>query len=267
VFAGLDVVTLSMRLAVLADIHGNLPALEVVLDDLAHRDVAQVVNLGDCASGPLWPRETLAGLIALRWPTVRGNHDRILGRDRPEAMAPSDRFAYGETDSAQRTWLTLLPPALDLGQGVLAFHARPGDDDAYLVEDISGGRLVAATGEAVAERLAGVGGHVILTGHSHLPSVTSLPGGRTVVNPGSVGLPAYADPTEPAHVSESGSPFTRYAIVTVEDGRLVGVDQIALAYDHAAAAERAEANGQPEWAHALRTGRISASGPAGSAVA
>jgi predicted phosphodiesterase len=267
VFAGLDVVTLSMRLAVLADIHGNLPALEVVLDDLAHRDVAQVVNLGDCASGPLWPRETLAGLIALRWPTVRGNHDRILGRDRPEAMAPSDRFAYGETDSAQRTWLTLLPPALDLGQGVLAFHARPGDDDAYLVEDIAGGRLVPAPGEAVAERLAGVGGHVILTGHSHLPSVTSLPDGRTVVNPGSVGVPAYQDPTEPAHISESGSPLARYAIITVEDGRLVGVDQVALAYDHAAAAARAEANGRPEWAHALRTGRAPASGPADPASA
>ena len=256
-----------MRLAVLSDIHGNLPALEVVLDDLGRRDVAQVVNLGDCASGPLWPRETLAGLIALRWPTVRGNHDRILGRDRPDAMGPSDRFAHSETESAQRTWLTLLPPALDLGEGVLAFHARPGDDDAYLLEDVAAGRLGAAAVETVAERLAGVAGNVILTGHSHLPSVASLPDGRTVVNPGSVGLPAYRDPTEPVHISESGSPLTRYAIVTVEDGRLVGVDQVALAYDHAAAAARAEANGQPDWAHALRTGRMPASVPAASATA
>ena len=48
-----------MRLAVVADIHGNLPALEAVLDDLGWRQVDAVVNLGDCASGPLWPRETL----------------------------------------------------------------------------------------------------------------------------------------------------------------------------------------------------------------
>ena len=256
-----------MRLAILSDIHGNLPALEAVLDDIARRDIGQVVNLGDCASGPLWPRETLAGLIALQWPTVRGNHDRILGRDRPEAMAPSDRFAHAETESAQRTWLTLLPPALDLGDGVVAFHARPGDDDAYLLEEVAGGRLVAARPDKVAARLGGVGGTIILTGHSHLPSVVTLDDGRTIINPGSVGLPAYDDPSEPAHVSESGSPLARYAIITVEGGRLVRLDMIALPYDHEAAAARAEANGRPEWAHALRTGRMPSPSPALAAVA
>lgn len=245
-----------MRLAVLADIHGNLPALEAVIDDLSRREVDAVVNLGDCASGPLWPRETLAGLIALRWPTVRGNHDRILGRDRPETMGPSDRFAYDETESAQRTWLALLPPALDLGHGIVAFHGRPGDDEAYLLEDVTGGALVSADPATVAARLAGVEAAVVLTGHSHLPTLRHLPDGRLVLNPGSVGLPAYDDPDEPAHVSESGSPLARYAILRLEDGRVTGVDQIALAYDHEAAASRAEANGRPDWAHALRTGRM-----------
>jgi predicted phosphodiesterase len=247
-----------MRLAVLSDIHGNLPALEAVLDDLAGRSVDQIVNLGDCASGPLWPRETLAGLIALRWPTVRGNHDRVLGRDRPDSMGPSDRFAHGETESAQRTWLTLLPPALVVGDGILAFHARPGDDDAYLLEDITGGRLVPAEAETVAERLGAIGGSVILTGHSHLPAVAALPDGRAIVNPGSVGLPAYDDPEAPAHVSETGSPLARYAIVTVADGELRSADLVAVAYDHEAAARRALDNDRPDWAHALRTGRMAA---------
>jgi predicted phosphodiesterase len=245
-----------MRLAVLSDIHGNLPALEAVLDDLAGRTIDQIVNLGDCASGPLWPRETLAGLIALRWPTVRGNHDRVLGRDRPDSMGPSDRFAHGETESAQRTWLTLLPPALVVGEGVLAFHARPGDDDAYLLEDIEDGRLVPAPAETVAMRLSGIEGSVILTGHSHLPSVAWLPDRRAVINPGSVGLPAYEDPETPAHVSESGAPLARYAIVTVEGGALRSVDLVAVAYDHEVAARQALDNGRPDWAHALRTGRM-----------
>ena len=256
-----------MRLAILSDIHGNLPALEAVLDDLARRDVTQVVNLGDCASGPLWPRETLAGLIALQWPTVRGNHDRILGRDRPEKMAPSDRYAHAETESAQRTWMTLLPPALDIGEGVVAFHARPGDDDAYLLEDVVDGRLAAARPAAVAERLGGVAGNIILTGHSHLPSLVCLDDGRTIINPGSVGLPAYDDPAEPAHVSEAESPLARYAIIVVEDGRLVSLDMIALPYDHEAAAARAEANERPVWAHALRTARMPTPSPALAAVA
>ena len=245
-----------MRLAVLSDIHGNLPALEAVLDDLGRRSVDQIVNLGDCASGPLWPRETLAGLIALRWPTVRGNHDRILGRDRPDTMGPSDRFAHSETESAQRTWLTLLPPALSLGDGVLAFHARPGDDDSYLLEDVVDGRLVPADAEAVAARLGAVNGTVILTGHSHLAALAALPDGRAIVNPGSVGLPAYEDESAPAHVSESGAPLARYAIVTVEGGRLTGADLVAVAYDHEAAARQAHDNGRPDWAHALRTGRM-----------
>jgi predicted phosphodiesterase len=245
-----------MRLAILADIHGNLPALEAVLADLDQRRIDSVVNLGDCASGPLWPRETLAGLIALRWPTVRGNHDRILGRDRPETMGPSDRFAYQETQSAQRTWLTLLPPALDLGQGVVAFHGRPGDDEAYLLEDVAEGRLVPAEADMVGGRLTGVAAAVILTAHSHRPGLQQLPDGRIVLNPGSVGVPAYHDTEEPAHVSETGSPFARYAVLQVVEGQVGSVDQIAVAYDHETAAERAESNGRPEWAYALRTGRM-----------
>jgi predicted phosphodiesterase len=245
-----------MRLAVLADIHGNLPALEAVLDDLERRRVDGVVNLGDSASGPLWPRETLAGLIALRWPTVRGNHDRTIGRDRPETMGASDRFAYDEIQSAQRTWLALLPPALDLGNGIVAFHGSPGDDEAYLLEDIVGGMLVPAHPETVAARLAGVEAPVVLTAHSHLPALLTLPDGRLVLNPGSVGLPAYDDPVEPAHVSESGAPFARYAVLRLSGGAVTGVDQIALNYDHEAAARRATSNGRPEWAYALRTGRM-----------
>src|SRR5215471_15524104 len=66
----------AMRIAVLADFHGNLAALEAVVEDLQNRRPDQVVNLGDCVSGPLWPSETAALLMALGWPTVRGNHDR-----------------------------------------------------------------------------------------------------------------------------------------------------------------------------------------------
>ncbi|TIT30318.1 MAG: metallophosphoesterase family protein, partial [Mesorhizobium sp.] len=80
-----------MRIAVLADIHGNLLALDAVLDDLKHRGGADItVNLGDCVSGPLWPRETMERLQALKLPTVRGNHDRRVAQDpADETMWPS----------------------------------------------------------------------------------------------------------------------------------------------------------------------------------
>jgi predicted phosphodiesterase len=242
-----------MRIAVVADIHGNAPALEAVRADIARRNVERIVNLGDCVSGPLWPRETIEVLITARWPTVRGNHDRWVGEHPPESLSASDVYAHRALDAPRRAWLRELPAQLDLGDGLMAFHARPGDDEAYLLEDVEGGRMVRAPRERIAERLAGLAATIMLCGHSHLPNALLLPDGRWVVNPGSVGCPAYADSTPPAHVSESGAPSARYAVLEL-DGDRVAVDLIALAYDHDAAAHRAEANGRPDWAHALRTG-------------
>ena len=54
-----------MRLAVIADIHGNLPALQAVLADISARDVDRTINLGDCVSGPLLDRETMDPLQTL----------------------------------------------------------------------------------------------------------------------------------------------------------------------------------------------------------
>jgi predicted phosphodiesterase len=125
-----------MRIAILADIHGNVLALEAVLADLKHRKVDQFVNLGDCVSGPLWPRETAELLRQLNWPTVRGNHDRWVTDWSPENHYPSDAFAFQALDSSQRAWLQALPPTRDLGNGVFACHGRPDDDNAYLLENV-----------------------------------------------------------------------------------------------------------------------------------
>jgi len=242
-----------MRFAVLADIHANLLALEAVRADLATRRIEQVVNLGDCVSGPLWPAETAAMLIRLGWPTVRGNHDRWVTDVPPEKQSSWDRLARDALSPEQLTWLAALPEGLDLGAGILAVHGHPGDDNAYLLEEVSNGGLVRAAPATVMVRLAGMTSPIVLCGHSHLPGALCLPDGRWVINPGSVGCPAYADPTPPAHVSEAGGPQARYAVIDFRAGSLA-LELIAIPYDHEAAARRAEANGRPAWATALRTG-------------
>jgi hypothetical protein len=63
----------NMRLAVISDIHANLAALEAVLDDIETKSPDAIINLGDCVSGPLWPRETVELLEARGIPSVRGN--------------------------------------------------------------------------------------------------------------------------------------------------------------------------------------------------
>lgn len=247
-----------MRIAVIADIHGNVLALDAVLTDLERRGGADlVVNLGDVVSGPLWPRETLERLLPLNWPTVRGNHDRRVATDPLDQMGLSDRFAHDALSAAQHEWLGKLPLTLEIAPGILAFHARPDHDERYLSEVIADGHLVRAPRAAIEKRLAGTEARhrLLLSGHSHRPDLIRLSDGRILFNPGSVGDPAYFDDAAPAHVSEQGSPLARYGFVEVDDsGEASGFEFHAVAYDHESAARQAELCGRPEWAHALRTG-------------
>lgn len=248
-----------MRIAVIADIHGNVLALEAVLADLARRGGADLtVNLGDCVSGPLWPRETVERLMSLDWPTVRGNHDRRVALDPLDAMWESDRYAHERLSPAQRDWLAALPMQVKPTLSILAFHARPDHDEKYLTENIVDGGLVRAPPATIVRRLKYLDPAVrlVLAGHSHRPELVEVPGGPIVFNPGSVGCPAYYDPDEPAHRSEQGSPHARYGIVEAY-GESLGFEAIAVRYDHDAAARHAAEAGRPEWAEGLRTGFIS----------
>jgi len=242
-----------MTLAVIADIHGNLPALEAVLADITRRGVTRIVDLGDCASGPLWPRETCEVLMARGYPTVRGNHDRWVATLAPSDMYPSDRYTFNELNEQQRRWLRDLPATLRLDPDILAVHGRADDDNCYLLEEIEQGRLVRAAADAIAQRLGGTDAALVLCGHSHQQHMVRVPDGPIVLNPGSVGLPAYRDPTGTPHVSEVGSPHARYALVSRDNGAMT-IELVALEYDHASAAKRAAANGSPGWAHAIATG-------------
>ena len=230
-----------MQLAVIADMHGNLPALEAVLADIARRGVTRIVNLGDCVSGPLWPRETCELLMARGFPTVCGNHDRWVATFAPADMYPSDRYSFGELTESQRRWLRDLPATVRLDPGIFAVHGRPDDDNSYLLEDIEQGRLVRAVPDTIAQRLCRPEAALVLCGHSHLQHMIRLPDGPVVLNPGSVGL------------SELGSPHARYAVVRDDNGAMT-IELIALDYDHASAVKRAAANDSPRWAHVLATG-------------
>lgn len=245
-----------MRLGVIADIHGNLPALEAVLARLAGLSVDRIVNLGDCASGPLWPAETVQLLRARAMSHVRGNHDRALGAASPDGLGASDSYAWRNLDAEARGWLAGLPFELDIGVA-RCFHASPKDDDTYLLDAIEGGRLVAAGPEAVAALLDPAGAALVLCGHSHQPRLLRLDDGTVVVNPGSVGNPAYHATQPSIHLSESGAPHARFAVVDVTQA--IAIEHYAIAYDWERAARRAEINGRADWAHALRTGRVSTS--------
>lgn len=255
-----------MRIAAISDIHGNLPALDAVLDDIAASGVDVTVDLGDILSGPLWIAETADRLIALGLPTIRGNHERQVLTLPHERMGASDAFAARHASPAQLGWLRAMPATLALSDTVFCCHGTPTSDLQYLLETTVPGfergrmpGLRAATADEVSVRvrdvLRGVPHALILCGHSHVPRALVLPDGRLVVNPGSVGLQAFDDAHGHAHVVENGTPHARYALLT---RRPAGwqVEWRAVPYDHEAAARRAEQHERPDWADALRTGRV-----------
>lgn len=242
-----------MRIAAIADIHGNLRALEAVQRDLAGRAPDIVVNLGDHVSGPLQAAETADLLMAENYVNIRGNHDRqLLDRSSGE-MGPSDRAAFGQLHSPHLAWLGTLPPADTLAGGVLLCHGSPSNDLEYLLEEIEQDRVRLAPPGLIGERLGDVEGRLILCGHSHIPRVVSLGDGTWIVNPGSVGLQAFDDTKPVLHYVEVGSPHARYAILDWNE-RVPRVEFIAVEYDWEAASLEAARAGRSDWAHALITG-------------
>ena len=99
--------------------------------------------------------------------------------------------------------------------------------------------------------LADIKQKIIICGHSHRPAIVETPD-RIIINPGSVGLPAYDDEKPIPHKIENYSPKARYCIIDL--GRSMMVDHVAVSYDYENAAVAAEIHKRDDWARWLRTG-------------
>lgn len=242
-----------MRLAALSDIHGNLSALEAVLADLRRRGIDQIVNLGDILSGALYPRETAEFLMQRSFLTIRGNHERQVRSPARSEMSPSDRHAAEALGPEHERWLDSLPATAWLGPEVLLVHGTPSSDLQFLLETVTPDGMAPATEAEISERLGATTATLVLCGHSHVPRVVRLPGGTTVVNPGSVGLQAFTDDLPFPYRVQNGSPHARYAVL---ERTAAGweVEACEVEYDWEAAARVARANARPDWERALRTG-------------
>jgi putative phosphoesterase len=243
------------KIAILSDIHGNIPALEKVVEDLQQRQVDAVFNLGDHLSGPLWPKETAQFLMRQDWIHIKGNHDRELSRQDAHLLGASDEYAFQFLDQTELDWLRQMPSCHVVNDEFLLFHGIPADDNIYFMETVANGRTRLATRDELTQRLGEVRRKVILSGHTHTPRIATLSGDRLLVNPGSVGLPAFDYDVPEPHVVENGSPHARYAVLTAENGNW-RVEIIAVPYDFKQAAAQAAKNDRPDWAIGLLTGTM-----------
>jgi diadenosine tetraphosphatase ApaH/serine/threonine PP2A family protein phosphatase len=238
-----------MTIAILSDIHGNLPALEAVVTHAEAQGCTRFLNLGDSLSGPLWPSETADYLMTRGWETIAGNHERQLLTVEAGRMNASDAFAHARLAQAHLDWMASLPETLALA-GTFLCHGTPRSDIEHFLETIEPSGLRDATDAELSERLGMHADALTLCGHSHRPGRRELADGRAVANPGSVGLQAFHDDRPYRYTVANGDPRARYAVLHGDTLTFHAAD-----YDHRAAAAKAAGEGRRDWAHALATGQ------------
>jgi putative phosphoesterase len=243
--------TFQTPLAVIADIHGNRWALEAVLQDIDRRGIQQIVNLGDHLTGPLDPAGTADLLIACKMVNVCGNDDRELFLPQ-EKRSLSQNYTCTQLTSAHFAWLRSLPDTTVVADELFVCH---GDlfDASYLLEEVTPSGVFLRSASAIATSVAEITQPVILSGHSHVPHTVSLPQ-KLLINPGSVGMPAYTMETPVPYVMESGSPHARYALLSQKQHGWQ-VEHIQVPYSWEQAAQVARSNQRADWAQWLTTGR------------
>lgn len=246
-----------MRLAVLADIHGNHHALEAVLADLdALGDIDATYHLGDLVGYGAFPNEVVARLASRGITGIAGNYDSTVATHAPhcgcrsespqqEALAhASFSWTVDAVTPATRAALAALPFRVDLkplggharGPTITLVHGTPTLNTLYWTADRD---------EAFARKMIGhaglASGDVLLMGHTHIPWQRTVDG-VLLVNAGSVGRP------------KDGDPRACYVVLDVTATQVTAAHR-RVAYDTSAAGESVIAAGLPsEFAAFLASG-------------
>ncbi len=243
------------KFAVLSDIHGNSWALKAVLDDLLARNIDLVVNLGDVLYGPLDPKGTFEILQTIETIGICGNQDRLLLENIDKKVDNQTmNFVFSQLDNAAIDYLKNLTFDHHHSSGVYFCHASPHKDDEYLIEKLFKTHVGIKENHEIDAVLENIDEKVVVCGHSHQPKVVKT-GKKQIINPGSVGLPAYDDELPIFHKMETHCPDANYCILTLENNEVKNIDLVAVSYDFESAANMAQKNNRPDWAKWLRTGR------------
>jgi len=178
-----------MRVALLSDIHANLPALTAVIDAMQTESIDSVLVAGDSVGYYFWPEECLDLLETLDARSVRGNHEEFVVRgaaepdflnDLDRTYGPGHRLAVERLGAARIAALATLPHPLEIDltdDRLLLAHGTPHDLGEYAYPDSDDSRIA---------DLVPKGFRWVVLGHTHYPMRRETATG-TVINPGSVG--------------------------------------------------------------------------------
>lgn len=228
-----------MLTGVFSDVHGNLVALEAMLDDLERRPVDQLVCLGDVLQGGPQPRQCAERIAELGCPVVLGNADAFVLTLDPEAEPVTEELldvARWSQEQLGERGLELIrgfevTVELTLGDGrtLLACHGSPGSYNEILLPSTPEEQLRAA--------LDGVSADIVVGGHVHMQWTRPI-AHRVLLNPGSVGL-AYDHEQPEGEVAFE--PTAEYAVVSHE----LEIEFRRVPFGATAVVRAVEASGRP----------------------
>ena len=241
--------------ALVADVHGNLPALEAVLGDMTRFDVTEVVSLGDMANFGPAPREALRRLRALEPVTVMGNTDHALLEprtladvvqvtdDTPRFLEVEDWCAQRLTDD-DRDFVRSFRPTVTLsvdGVAVLAYHGSPLSFD-HQVRSFTPDETLDPWFADWFETGDGAKGPSVLVGaHTHEQFLKRYHD-ALLINPGAVGLPIRT----PRGGAVEHPTVAEYALLSVVNGQ-PNVNLRRVRYDLDDLRALGEGSEMPHW--------------------
>ena len=233
-----------MRIAVIADIHSNVLALESVLKDIKEKSIDLTVCLGDLVGYCTFPNEVINLIRDNNILTIKGNYDEAVGEELmvcgcnypdpkdAENAGLSLNWSIDNVSDKNKRFLRELPDELRLtfkGKSILFVHGSPKLINEYLNED----------SEEAREIMGCLTDDVLVCGHTHKPYYKRY-GDKILINAGSVGKP------------KTGNPNANYVIMDVTED--IKVEIIEVLYDFEKIASAIEENELPvEFANIIRT--------------
>jgi len=243
-----------MKIAVISDVHGNIWALEAVLENIKQRKIDHIFDLGDSLEGTLEPQKTFELFKSYNIKSLKGNQDKlILDSIDKENTNQTIKYVINQLDQEALKWLNQLPDERILNDSVIMFHGTNSNNSEYLVEKSNVNYVGIKSVVELDKILSKIKQKTILCGHSHTPRLLETKN-KTVINPGSVGLQAYDDELPIFNENEKFNPRAKYCILQFTSK--LNVEFITVSYDFEKAALKAELNNRNDWAEWIRTGRI-----------
>ncbi|MGQ9609080.1 MAG: metallophosphoesterase family protein [bacterium] len=225
-----------MKIALIGDIHANLPALDAVLKDARQRGADTIWNVGDTIGYGAYPDEVVDLIRHENIQSILGNYDakvlKVKQKESKWKKVPEKwvafKWAYDNLSKANRDYLSSLPTELRFdieGKRFLIVHGSPESDEEYILPDTPEERLIKLSNVSNAD--------IIICGHSHQPFKKKF-NNIWFINAGSVGRP------------DDGDPRASYAILQIKKPNLFQIRHYRIEYDIEKAIAKIRDSGLPE---------------------